>query len=417
MTSTLSTTTPYIGSQPLTSLDSFEGVPDWFEPRVELASRALWQQWAQRFLAWAADLAPGVALAAALAWAAAVLSQWLGVHGFGLRESPISPILAAVVLGLLLRNLIGVPATYERGLRFCLRTILRAGIVLLGLRLSIAELGRIGLLALPVIGGCIAVALLAVTAVSRAMHLPPRLGSLIAVGTSICGISAIVATAPVIEAEEDEVSYAVACITLFGLIGFFVYPFLAHWLFNGQPRLVGLFLGTAIHDTSQVTGAALAYQQQYGSPQALNVAVVAKLVRNLAMALVIPIVVILHRSGKATEAGGMQNGRPRWRQRLRDAVPVFVLLFMAMVLVRSIGDWSCQSMAVPEPGLWQLLQDRAKEGSLWMLATAMASVGLATGLAKLRSLGLRPLCAGLAAAAVVAAASFVLVSVFAPWMR
>ena len=112
--------------------------------------------------------------------------------------------------------------------------MLRFGIILLGLRLSLAAVGELGLAALPVIVGCIAVALVAVTWINRALGLPRRLGSLIAVGTSICGVSAIAATAPVIDAEEDEVSYSVACITLFGLLALFCYPLLAHGMFGGD---------------------------------------------------------------------------------------------------------------------------------------------------------------------------------------
>src|SRR5439155_22334249 len=110
--------------------------------------------------------------------------------------------------------------------------------------------------AVPIVVVCMAAALLGVAWISRALGLSRRLGTLIGVGTSICGVSAIVATAPVIDAEEDEVSYAVACITLFGLATLFVYPFLAHLIFHANPEQVGLFLGTSVHDTSQVTGAA-----------------------------------------------------------------------------------------------------------------------------------------------------------------
>lgn len=390
-----------------TSLDSLEGVPDWFEPRIEPGNA--WQQQAQRLLSWAAEVTPGVALATVFAFAASFLSRWLGIHLFGLEDSPVSPILAAAVLGLVLRNTVGIPTAYERGLRFCMKTVLRTGIVLLGLRLSIVELGKIGLLALPIIGGCIAAALAATIWLGRVMRLPVRLCSLIAVGTSICGVSAIVATAPVIDAEEDEVSYAVGCITLFGLIGFLFYPFLAHWLFDGQPRLVGMFLGTAIHDTSQVTGAGLAYQQQYGSTEALNVAVVSKLVRNISMAAIIPLVVLLH-----NRHGARQSMRRAHYQRWRDLIPLFVLLFIAMVFLRAVGDWTFQHRDVPGLAFWQALQDKAKVASVMMLILAMAAVGAATGLKRLRLIGLRPMLAGLAAAAIVAATSFVLVSVLAP---
>ena len=145
----------------------------------------------------------------------------MGTSLLGFSHSPISPIMVALLLGLAIRNAIGLPAVYEGGLKFCLRHVLRLGIMLLGLRLSLAAVGQIGLVGLPIIVGCIATALILVTWINHALGLPRRLGSLIAVGTSICGVSAIVATGPVVDAEEDEVSYAVACVTLFGLLALF----------------------------------------------------------------------------------------------------------------------------------------------------------------------------------------------------
>ena len=93
--------------------------------------------------------------------------------------------------------------------------------------------------------------------IGRWLKLPSRLATLIAVGTSICGVSAIVATGPAIEAEDEEVAYAVATITIFGILATFLYPYLAHALFGQNATAAGLFIGTSIHDTSQVTGAAL----------------------------------------------------------------------------------------------------------------------------------------------------------------
>src|SRR5205823_10509226 len=183
-----------------------------------------------------------------------------------------------------------------------------AGIVLLGLRLSLGAVGLYGLAALPVIVACIATAVVVVTWLGRALGLPRRLGALIAVGTSICGVSAIVATAAAIRAEDEEVSYAVACVTLFGLVALFCYPFFAHWAFAGDPQLAGVFLGTAIHDTAQVAGAGLIYQQQFDAPDALTAATVTKLVRNTCMAAVIPLMAVLY----ARSAGAGKGRRLSW---------------------------------------------------------------------------------------------------------
>src|SRR3989440_6712782 len=210
-------------------LDSFEGVPDIFEPRVRPEERGAAQRAAHEVLGWLGAVAPGVLMALALAYLGNVISEIVG-KAMGYEKSPISPIMLAVVLGLMIRNTIGVPAAYEAGLRLCLKTVLRLGIVLLGLGLSVQAVARMGLIGLPIIVVCITTALVVVTFVNRALGLPKRLGTLIAVGTSICGVSAIVATAPGIGAEDDETSYAVACITIFGLLALFTYRFLAHWM-------------------------------------------------------------------------------------------------------------------------------------------------------------------------------------------
>ncbi|MEO6435799.1 MAG: putative sulfate exporter family transporter, partial [Tepidisphaeraceae bacterium] len=319
------------------SLDSFEGVPDIFEPRFRPEQRPAWQRVPHEALVWLGAVLPGVALAAMLAFLGMLLSEFVGINLLRFDRdkggSPISPIMLAIVLGLLIRNSVGVPVAYEQGLRMCIKNVLRVGIVLLGLKLSLGVLGKIGLIGIPIIIVCIVTALLTVTFINRALGLPRRLGTLIAVGTSICGVSAIVATAPVIEAEEDETSYAVACITIFGMIALFTYPFLAHWLFPAGDIGAGLFLGTAIHDTSQVAGAGLMYKQQFASEGVLKIAMAVKLMRNLAMGLLIPLMAVLyHRSSEGSR--GSKRVQPKWHQ----LVPMFVIGFVLMAAVRSLGD-------------------------------------------------------------------------------
>lgn len=392
-------------------LGSMEGVPDWPEPvetPVERASRTTLQNRLHQVFGWVGGLCPGLTLALGLAFVGLRGAEWLGTSLLGFAHSPISAIMVALLLGLAIRNAIGLPAVYEGGLKFCLRHVLRLGIMLLGLRLSLAAVGQIGLVGLPIIVGCIASALVLVAWINRALGLPRRLGTLIAVGTSICGVSAIVATGPVVDAEEDEVSYAVACVTLFGLLALFTYPFLAHWIFRGDARMTGLFLGTAIHDTAQVAGAGLMYRQQYGAPEALETAAVVKLVRNLFMAAVIPLMALLYRRGGGPEAA--RSARPKWHQ----VVPLFVLGFLAMAAVRSLGDLGDRPFLLLRRDEWGRFLAGADVASGWCLATSMAGVGLGTGLAKLRVLGWRPLCVGMAAAALVGGVSFALIVLLVP---
>jgi uncharacterized integral membrane protein (TIGR00698 family) len=345
---------------------------------------------------------PGLILALILAFTGQFLAEFIGVTWMGLPKSPISAIMMAILLGILIRNTITLPASFQPGIRFGLVRVLRLGIVLLGLRLSLGEVGAIGLQALPVIFGAVVAALLIVTYFSRRLGMSGKLGTLIAVGTSICGVTAIVATAPAIGARDDEVAYSAACITLFGVIAMLVYPFAAHWLFDGDPHAAGLFLGTSVHETAQVAGAGLVYQQYYNDAQVLNVATVTKLVRNLGMLLIIPLMSIPYHRNSA-EAGNA----PKWW----TMIPLFVVGFACMSLIRTFGDQGDLAFGFLEPEQWKMIVTYAKKSAEICLAIAMASVGLGTSIKGLQSIGLKPLAVGLFSALLVGGVSFSLISV------
>ena len=397
---------PYSNPELFRFTGSMEGVPDFLdlaETRAEAAARRGWRARGHRWLDAAGQLAPGLLLAALLALLGQSLARVLQGGVFGIESLPVSPILIAIVAGLAIRNSIGLPRVFEDGLQLCVKRVLRVGVALLGLQLSLVSVGDIGLAALPVVGIAIIVALVVVRLASRALSLPARLGTLIAVGTAICGNTAIVATAPVVGASEEETSYAVGTITVFGLLALMIYPFLSHTLFAGNDFAAGLFLGTAIHDTAQVAGAALLYSQQFSAPDTLETATVTKLLRNSFMVLVIPLVAWMHERDRA-------GGTPA-RRRLMEAVPLFVFGFLAVAALRSLGDIG----AVPFGGLlsaetWRECIDTAKQVSIGCLAIAMAAVGLGTHLGRLAVLGLRPLAVGLLAALAVGGASAVAIS-------
>ena len=346
-------------------------------------------------------IAPGLILAIVLAFGGQFLSDFIGVTLMGLPKSPISAIMMAIILGIIVRNTITLPASFQPGIRFGLVRVLRLGIVLLGIRLSLGEVGAIGLQSLPVIIGAVASALLIVTYLSRKLGLSGKLGTLLAVGTSICGATAIVATAPTIAARDDEVAYAVACVTLFGVVAMLVYPFAAHWMFSGDTFKAGLFMGTSVHETAQVAGAGLVYQQYYGNPQALDVATVTKLVRNLGMLIIIPLMSILyHRSSsEGTEA-------PKWW----TMIPLFVVGFACMSLLRTVGDMGDLAFGFLPPETWKEIVGVVKEVAEICLAIAMAAVGLGTSIKGLASIGLKPLAMGLVAALLVGGVSATMVT-------
>jgi len=397
---------PYKNPELFKWLDSLEGLPDWLGPAETDAERAGWFDWQRRgnhFFALLGATMPGLALALLIAMAGRLIAE-LPTMAFALEKSPISPILAAIVLGLVIRNAIGLPNVYEAGLQLALKKILRVGVALLGIRLSLYAAGSIGLVALPIVTVCIVSALLVVTRIGSLVGLPPRLSTLIAVGTAICGNTAIVAIAPVIDAEDDEVSYAVGCITLFGLLALVFYPFLSHELFGGNAHLAGLFLGTAIHDTAQVAGAGLVYLVQYGTPDALDSATVTKLIRNMFMLVVIPAMAYLHqRSGRQVSSAATT------RAQIKQALPLFVFGFLAMSVLRSVGDMGERPFGILSPELWEEIIEWTTYIAGLCLAVAMAAVGLGTSMTRLKGLGMKPLAVGFAAAALVGCVSFVLV--------
>jgi uncharacterized integral membrane protein (TIGR00698 family) len=344
----------------------------------------------------------GIALVLAIAALGRWLAEWLGTDLMGFARSPVSGVLLAILLGLAIANL--APALAGRAAPvtgFFATTVLRAGIVLLGFRLSVLAVSGIALQALPLVLLCILVPLAIVIPLSRAFGLSRELGALIAVGTSICGVTAIAATAPLVKAREVEVSYATACVSLFGLMALLVYPAIAHALFGGSPAFAGMFLGTAIHDTSQVAGAALMYQEQFRSEGALEAATVTKLVRNLCMVFVIPAVAFLQRDRveMRVDAGGRT-----------PIVPLFVVGFVACCVLRTLGDQAAVPAGSMSAPLWRGFLDLAQLASDWALTMALAAIGLATRFSAFRALGWRPLALGLVAALLVGLASAIYIS-------
>ncbi|HNP66034.1 MAG TPA: putative sulfate exporter family transporter [Woeseiaceae bacterium] len=311
----------------------------------------------------------------------------------------------AIVIGMLIANVVRLPESLQPGLRFCASTILRIGIMFLGIRLSLTGAGQFTLIALPFVIAAIAIGLVTVGFLGRQMGLSKQLSGLIAVGTSICGCTAIVATAPLIKANESEVSYAVACITVFGLAAMFFYPFLAHEVFATQPELAGLFLGTSIHETAQVAGAGLMYEAQFASPETLNIATVTKLVRNLCMIAVIPLVGILY--GTPDRDNGDST-----RINYLKMVPWFIIGFALMSALRTVGDIGAKPFGLLEPSQWNTWVAVIRDTAEQCLLLAMAAIGLTSMVAGIVKIGVKPFVLGLFAALLIGGVSFVLISLF-----
>jgi uncharacterized integral membrane protein (TIGR00698 family) len=297
----------------------------------------------------------------------------------------ISEITVGVLLGLIVGNLLAVGPVFRPGIRFAGAFLLRLGIVLLGARLAFGDILAIGAGSLLMVAAAMTLALGLTMALGRILRLPVRLVALIAVGTAICGNSAIVATAPVIEADDRDVSFAVATITIFGVLAVLVYPFVGHALGLSDP-IFGHWAGVAVNDTSQVTATGFAYSEAAG-----QTATVVKLTRNTLMGPLIMVVGLLYaRSGAARSAEGVVQAS---RLRFVRLVPLFVLGFLALAVVNSVG-W-LPAGAKPPIG----------EASRALILLALVGVGLNANLRQMRTVGLRPFYLGLGVASAVAVCS------------
>ena len=360
-------------------------------------------------------LLPGILLSALLVMAVIFLTDAVNLAlGF---KGLISPILVVILAGILISNLITIPALCKPGISFCLQKLLRIGIILMGIRLSIFTVFKIGVWGIPIVLICVISGLMVTTYFGRLLKIPQRLSTLIAVGTGICGASAIVATAPGIEARDEEVTYAVANITIFGIIALVAYPFFAQWLFQGDITLIGLFTGTAIHETAQVAASGLIHDQTFittANPTAADIAVVTKLVRNTLMALVIPAMTLFY----ARQQGLSKNARKSGYRKVLNLFPLFILGFIFFAAIRSLGDAGIQvtgkAFWLWDPSSWTAITGNIKNWSGYILATAMAGVGLGTSFRNMKGLGIRPFFVGLCAAITVGLVAIIMVFLLGP---
>ena len=189
------------------------------------------------------------------------------------------------------------------------------------------------------------------------------------------------ATAPVIKAKKNEISYAIANITLFGILSMLIYPYFANFYFDSNPLFVGLFLGTSIHETSQVAAAGLIYEQQFNSPETLNIATVTKLIRNTFLIIMIPLFAFLYNRGQTKEKN----------YSILNIFPYFVLGFVGMIILRNVGD---QIFISENNNNWIETVKIIKISSKIFLTMAMAAIGLSTNLKDLKGMGYKPFIVG-----------------------
>lgn len=316
-------------------------------------------------------------------WPGVVLAAIVAASAFSMRELPglgiFSPMILAVIVGIVFANLVGLPANTRAGIAFCQRTLLRFAIVLLGFQLTVTQLGAIGLGGVAIVASSLLATFCFTLGLGRLLGVERKLTELIAAGTSICGASAIVATNAVTGASDEDVAYAVASVTLFGTIAMLGYPLLAIPAGLDQHGF-GLWAGASIHEIAQVIGAGF----QVG-PQAGEISTIAKLAR---VALLAPMVIalgIMAARGSAAE----KTAKP--------PMPWFVFAFVAVVALNSAVEVPAEAKSL------------IVFATTFMLSVGLAAMGLQTHIGKIRSRGLRPLLLALSAFVFIACFSLLLV--------
>ncbi|MDK3018027.1 YeiH family protein [Pseudodonghicola sp. IC7] len=310
------------------------------------------------------------------------LAMLIAVAAFALRQLPgvgmLSPLILAILIGMGFHNLVGTPAIARPGVAFSLRRVLRAGIVLLGLQLTVQQVLAVGGIGVALIVVTLIATFLFTSWLGRVLGVDAGLTQLIAAGSSICGASAVIATNTVTRARDEDVAYAVACVTIFGSLSMVLMP-LAGGLLQMGPQSFGLWAGSSIHEVAQVVAAAYARGQEAG-----EFGTIAKLTRVMMLA---PVVLTL--GALATRRLRRDGGEA---SRAAPPVPWFVFGFIAMVGVASTG-WLPSGLLSGSATLTSFL-----------LATALAAMGLETDIRKLAAEGLRP--------ALLGAGAWVFISLF-----
>jgi uncharacterized integral membrane protein (TIGR00698 family) len=371
---------PYLGPLSEEALASYGAMEGWGEGAVEPRKPAA----PKRASPW-----PGYLLAAAVAGAA------LGLHSLPVRPLRMaSAAILAIVLGLAVRNLFTLPAPVVEAAKVMVKRLIPVTIVLTGAGLNLTLLAGVGLPAAAITVASMGVAIAAAAYAGRILGLWRRTSILIGAGTAICGNSAIVAVAPLIEAEDDDVMLSMTAINLLGLVLMFALPIAGVLLGLGDQGF-GVWAGATIHAVPQVVAAGFAYSQKAGS-----LATLVKLVR---VALLAPLVFVL-------AAVHARRHTTRLTVHYTRLIPPFIWGFVAMAALNSAG-----LLPVMEFRLWGRAVVRASlaeflpQAGNWVLTLAMAAMGLEVNLRFLVQVGRLALFAAMIASAAMCLGSLFLI--------
>jgi uncharacterized integral membrane protein (TIGR00698 family) len=326
----------------------------------------------------------------------AIPCHFLG-KAFPIVGGPVFAILIGMVLTLFIKD----KSKLQKGITFTSKKILQYAVILLGFGMNLSVIFKTGAQSLPIICATIGTSLLVAFILHKLLKIPGKISTLVGVGSSICGGSAIAATAPVIDADDEEVAQAISVIFFFNVLAAILFPTLGTMLgFDvTSGEAFGIFAGTAINDTSSVTAAASTWDSMWGlGTETLDKAVTVKLTRTLA---IIPITLGLAfiRTKKAGEAGGKKVS-------IKKIFPFFILYFVGASIITTVAV----SMGVPSAFFSPI-----KTLSIFFIVMAMAAIGLNTNIAKLIKTGGKPLAMGACCWMGITVVSLLIQSIMGIW--
>ncbi|WP_010282926.1 YeiH family protein [Bacillus timonensis] len=290
----------------------------------------------------------------------------------------------AIIIGILARNFLSIPAVFTEGITYTLKTLLKTAIVLLGLGLSYASIFQLGFQAILLVVAAVLAGILLTFVLAKLFGLNGNIPILVSLGTAICGATAIVTSSPIVRAKEEETAYAINTIFAFNVLAVLFYPLLGQ-LFSMPDHIFGLWAGVAIHDTSSVVAAGYSYSSAAG-----DTSVVIKLIRTL---MLIPVTLILSIFISMKSKGSTTN-----KVKLSKVFPTFILFFAGAVAVNTIFSLPTSLTSVTD-GVAKFL-----------ILMVMASVGLGTDFKKIKSVGLRPLFVGLLSSVIMGILTLIIIN-------
>lgn len=333
---------------------------------------------------------------------AIAIPAWFAGKAFPIVGGAVIAILAGMVIAIFFKN----RTSTEPGIKFVSKKILQWAVILLGFGLNLNVIWETGKQSLPIIIATITTSLVIAYVLHKVMKIPANISTLVGVGSSICGGSAIAATAPIIDADDEEVAQAISIIFFFNVLAAIVFPIFgaAVGFSTDSGEAFGIFAGTAVNDTSSVTACASTWDSMWGLGAAtLDKAVTVKLTRTLA---IIPITLVLAfmRTRREKKMAAATDGGTKVS--MKQIFPFFILYFIAASIITTIA-----TSAGVSPELFSPI----KELSKFFIVMAMAAIGLNTDIVKLVKTGGKPLAMGLCCWVGIAGVSLLMQHVLGLW--